>query len=75
MYITAKQNWFETLADALRSEDLYDIWEDPRSISYGECIRTQLELKPRKIYTISIYRSINGKYERPIVYFSHTERK
>lgn len=59
-----KQNWFNTLNEALLSEDLLETWEHFWSpIKYGET-RSYVS---NDVF-ISIYRDENGKYERPIHY-------
>ena len=59
-----KQNWFETLNQALESEGLIDFWELGRNISYGETVRFTTDCGR----LISVFRETNGLYERPITY-------
>jgi len=59
-----KRNWFETLNEALESENLLDSWDVTfAGISYGET---------KSYYWndrfISIYRENDGRYERPVHY-------
>ena len=69
-----KQNWFETLNQALESENLVDFWPLGTNISYGETVRLTVILKEpegrkRGVYRlISIFRETNGLYERPVTY-------
>lgn len=58
-----KQNWFDTLNQALESEGLVDLWPMGTNISYGENVRVHTEFK-----FISVYRETDGRYERPIHY-------
>lgn len=60
----SKQNWFQTLNEALQSEGLLDTWECMWSpINYGETRSYKSETK-----YISIYRETDGMYERPVHY-------
>lgn len=59
-----KQNWFDTLNQALESEDLVDKWPLGLNIGYGEHARVDTD---DNIH-ISIFRETNGMYERPIHY-------
>lgn len=61
------QNWFNTLNAALESEGLVDLWEFGLNVGYGENIRTTPEINGR-YHHISVYRSEDGRYERPIHY-------
>ena len=56
------KNWFETLYEALESENLLDLW-DNQPISYGETAR-----QTHGSHHIVIYRENNGMYERPVHY-------
>jgi hypothetical protein len=58
-----KQNWFNTLNEALNSENLIELWPFGRNISYGENVRIVVEDR-----LISIFRNDNGMYERPVHY-------
>jgi len=70
------KNWFDTLNEALESENLLETWDiHYLPIQYGETRSYAWDIpqsgKPRP-YTstiyISIYRNEQGKYERPIHY-------
>lgn len=64
-----KRNWFNTLNDALNSEDLLDAWEIQFSpIQYGQTFSWTFQDGSRYGRYISIYRNTEGKYERPIHY-------
>ena len=63
-----KQNWFETLSEALDSEGLIDHWGN-NYIGYGETGRVMAEIEGR-YRCITIYRSDTGRYERPVHYDS-----
>lgn len=61
-----KQNWFNTLNEALESEGLLETWNPIWSvIGYGETRSYFTETEH-----ISIYRETDGRYERPIHYAS-----
>ena len=66
-----KRNWFNTLNEALDSEDLTPYWDIRQSVNYGEVVRVQLEIEGR-YRTVSIFRESVGEhagmYERPIHY-------
>lgn len=62
MMKAAQQNWFETLADSLKSENITD-WPTGTSINYGENVREFINSE-----CVTIYRSDTGLYERPIHY-------
>lgn len=62
-------NWFNTLNDALAAEGLTHTWQihfDP--INYGETFNYTHQDGTRYGHFVSIYRSIDGRYERPIHY-------
>ena len=59
----SKRNWFDTLNEALASENLIEYWPLGRNINYGENASFIISGK-----FISVYRETNGKYERPIHY-------
>ena len=63
-----KQNWFETLNAALESEDLVGLWELGLNINYGETVRMTADDGSKYGRLITIYRSDDGRYERPIHY-------
>lgn len=56
-------NYFDTLNDALNSENLIDLWNINININYSETV--QINTGER---LISIYRNGNGRYERPVHY-------
>jgi hypothetical protein len=59
-----KQNWFETLNQALESEKLVDVWPLGLNINYGESVRFTTD---NGIH-VSVFRETDGRYERPIHY-------
>lgn len=61
-----KQAYFETLSEALDSENLLDLW-DGQAIDYGQTVRIIADTDKKSV-RISIYRSTSGRYERPIHY-------
>jgi hypothetical protein len=64
----AKQNWFETLREALRAERIEHLWPISRNIQYGENADVLVE-DSKGFRRISIYRSdTTGRYERPVHY-------
>ena len=64
-----KQNWFDTLNDALNSENLIDAWEfNYPAIAYGETRSWTWQDGSRYGRYISIYRDQSGRYERPVTY-------
>jgi hypothetical protein len=66
--MTAKQNWFETLNAALESESLVESFPFGDSISYGETYRYSFDDDSRHGRQVSITRSNDGRYERPVHY-------
>lgn len=63
-----KQNWFNSLNEALASEGLVDLWPG-RPVAYGENVRIHVEDGSRFGRVISIYRNDQtGRYERPVTY-------
>ena len=65
----SKPNWFNTLNEALASENLIDAWDisyDP--INYGETFRWTWQDGSRHGRLISITRETDGLYERPVHY-------
>lgn len=67
----SKQNWFETLNQALASENLIELWPLGSNISYGENVR-HIVGDGKEQQLISVFRENDGRYERPIHY--HTMR-
>ena len=64
---TIKQNWFDTLNQALESEGLVDLWPLGSNIGYGENVRHHVNDNGRE-RLISVYRETDGRYERPVHY-------
>lgn len=64
-----KQNWFNSLNEALESEGLLESWliHYP-PIQYGETFQYTHDDKTRYGHLISIYRDERGLYERPVHY-------
>jgi len=64
-----KQNWFNTLNEALASEGLLDAWEFTRPpINYGQTYDWTWDDGSKNGRYISIYRNESGLYERPVHY-------
>jgi hypothetical protein len=67
----SKQNYFNTLNEALESEELLHTWDGilMDGISYGET-RTYYYTTPNGKHSrrISIFRETDGRYERPVHY-------
>ena len=64
-----KANWFDTLNEALLSEDLLEAWDDIHGpINYGQTVSWTWEDGTRYGHYISIYRTCGGRYERPVHY-------
>ena len=62
-------NWFNTLAEALRSENLEDTWQlHFNPIGYNETYTYTFDDGTRYGRYVSIYRDERGMYERPIHY-------
>jgi hypothetical protein len=69
MIMTAKQNWFSTLNEALKSENLLDSWDISFSpISYGQTFQYTFQDGSKYGHLVSITRSSDGRYERPVHY-------
>lgn len=67
--MTAKQNWFATLNDALNSEGLIEAWDCCKPpIGYGETVSWDWDDGSKRGRHISIYRDEQGRYERPVHY-------
>lgn len=58
-----RQNYFETLHDALAAEGLLDFWPITASVPYGATVGLARDGR-----WLSIYRDTSGRYERPIHY-------
>lgn len=65
---TFKQNWFNTLNEALGSENLIDSWNFNGGIGYGETFIYQFDNGTKYGHFVSIYRDERGMYERPVHY-------
>lgn len=64
-----KQNWFDTLNDALTSDGLLDAWEMHfPPIAYGDTYSWTWDDGTKYGHYISIYRDSQGRYERPCHY-------
>lgn len=59
-----KRNWFNTLNEALDSENLIDQWPLGTNVNYDETVR----LITDDYRLISVYRDSRGMYERPVHY-------
>jgi len=73
-----KQNWFNTLNEALEAENLVEFWPMGSNIQYGETVRHLIDTgetygkRQVPVYVnISVYRDERGMYERPINYRTH----
>lgn len=62
-----KQNWFNTLAEALDSEGLGGAW-DGYPLSYGQTRGITWDNGTKRGHYVSVYRDEMGRYERPIHY-------
>jgi hypothetical protein len=65
--MTTKRNWFNSLNEALESENLVDFWQCGLNIGYGQTVRHHAETD-QGIRLISVTREMNGLYERPVSY-------
>lgn len=64
-----KQNWFETLSEALEAEGLEETWDCTWApIAYDETRQYHVDDGTRYGRHVSIYRSDSGCYERPVHY-------
>ena len=67
--MTQKQNFFNTLNDALGSEDLVSAWDiNFQPIAYGETFSWTYDNGTKHGHYVTIYRDNNGRYERPVHY-------
>lgn len=65
----AKANWFQTLNEALESEDLLDAWEPTWSpIMQGDYRAWTYDDGSKYGRWVSVYRAEDGRYERPVHY-------
>lgn len=62
------QNWFPTLNAALNSEGLLETWPQNKSLQYGECFGYTVDDGSKYGRYVAIYRSDDGRYERPVHY-------
>lgn len=63
----SKQNWFNTLNEALESEGLLEAWETWFGpIYYDQTFSWRFNDGSRNGRFISIYRDNRGMYERPV---------
>lgn len=66
----AKSNWFNTLNDALESENLVESWEINFSgIAYGQNFSYNFN-DNGELRHVSIFRENDGRYERPVHYLT-----
>ena len=63
----SKQNWFETLSEALESEGIGHMW-NMEPINYDQTRALTFDDGTRYGHYVSVYRSESGLYERPIHY-------
>ena len=61
------QNKFNTLSEALDSENLGHTW-DQRPIAYDQTLSLTYNDGPKYGHYVSVYRDEKGLYERPIHY-------
>lgn len=61
------QNWFNTLTEALESENIVHTWPNI-PLAYGETLSNTFQDGSKYGYYVSIYRNEKGLYERPIHY-------
>jgi hypothetical protein len=63
-----KQNWFDTLSEALDAENVAHLW-DGTPVNYGETVRRHVDDGSKHGRVIAIYRhDQTGRYERPVTY-------
>lgn len=62
------KNWFNTLNDALSSENLIELWPIGTNINYDETVA----ITSHNTY-ISVHRDARGMYERPVHYHTQME--
>lgn len=64
-----KQNWFNTLNEALESEGLLEAWDCSKPpLAYGDTASWTLDDGTKYGHFCSIYRAEDGRYERPVHY-------
>lgn len=64
----SKQNWFNTLNEALQAENLVEMWPLGKSLAYGETFSFTFDDGSRHGHFVSVYRDETGRYERPVHY-------
>lgn len=64
---TIKQNKFNTLSEALESENISHMW-DGRPIAYEQNLTLTFNDGTKHGHYVSVYRDEKGLYERPIHY-------
>jgi len=62
-----KQNWFDTLSEALEAENIAHMW-DMRPLAYGQTLSLTFDDGTKYGHFVSAYRDETGRYERPIHY-------
>jgi hypothetical protein len=62
-----KQNKFNTLSEALESENISHMW-DSRPLAYDQTLSLTYQDGTKYGHYVSIYRDERGLYERPIHY-------
>ncbi|MEI7997553.1 MAG: hypothetical protein WCH01_21915 [Methylococcaceae bacterium] len=65
--MAVKRNWFNTLNEALDSENLIEFWPCGLNITYDQAVQHHAETE-QGIRLISVTRDTFGRYERPISY-------
>lgn len=62
-------NWFDTLNEALASENLVEAWDlSFAPIQYDQSFAWTFQDGTRYGHYISVYRDNSGRYERPVHY-------
>lgn len=65
----SKQNWFNTLNEALEAEGLLEAWDCMApGIQYGQTYSWTWQDGTRYGHYCTIFRDNNGRYERPVHY-------
>lgn len=65
----SKQNWFQTLNEALESENLLAAWDMCKPpVNYGDTVSWTWDDGSKRGRFVSIYRAEDGRYERPVHY-------
>lgn len=63
-----KQNWFNTLNEALNSEGLIEDYPFGLNIGYGETVNYTFDNGTKYGHYVTIFRNSDGRYERPVHY-------